>query len=390
MGLRLTALYQICTRSVIRMRRNTIKAGLVRFETYRLSNLYHELTIRYDWFSSTTACWGIFGTSMIEIQTYLHALPIRQNAAADKVEPLSESVYRQEKPDQHFEARDRQGALQARCSIWHEARARPSSIGHYAAATDQAGQNVLEYACQALCRRGACKVVGPMDGTTWRKYRWVTQAGDRPPFFMEPSHPERYPLDWIAVGFKPSAQYFSAWCDDLSHVDPRLDRVRTRLAEAGVIIRSFSIANFTHELAGIHALSLATFADNYLYSPIDLDAFIAMYQPIRDRIVPDLIQLAEHEGRLVGYVFAIPDFAQAMRGQTVDTVIVKTVAVRSGRTYAGMGNLLVEQVHHLAQRMGMIHAIHALMHESNISVRLSGHYAKPFRRYTLFERELKG
>jgi hypothetical protein len=33
--------------------------------------------------------------------------------------------------------------------------------------------------------------------------------------------------------------------------------------------------------------------------------------------------------------------------------------------------------------------IHALMHESNNSLNLSGHYARPFRRYALFARDLK-
>jgi predicted N-acetyltransferase YhbS len=97
---------------------------------------------------------------------------------------------------------------------------------------------------------------------------------------------------------------------------------------------------------------------------------------------------AEHEGRTVGFVFGIPNLAQAQRGQAIDTVVVKTVAVLPGRTYAGLGNVLVAHCQQAARKLGFRRVIHALMHESNNSLNLSGHYAKPFRRYTLYSHPL--
>jgi L-amino acid N-acyltransferase YncA len=73
----------------------------------------------------------------------------------------------------------------------------------------------------------------------------------------------------------------------------------------------------------------------------------------------------------------------------VDTVIVKTVAVLPGRRLAGLGNVLVARCQQAARALGFRRAIHALMHESNNSRNLSAHYAKPFRRYTIFARDLE-
>jgi hypothetical protein len=56
---------------------------------------------------------------------------------------------------------------------------------------------------------------------------------------------------------------------------------------------------------------------------------------------------------------------------------------------AGLGNVLVARCQQAARALGFRRAIHALMHESNNSRNLSAHYAKPFRRYTIFARDLE-
>jgi hypothetical protein len=55
---------------------------------------------------------------------------------------------------------------------------------------------------------------------------------------------------------------------------------------------------------------------------------------------------------------------------------------------AKVGSLLAAAVHTNAYALGYRTAIHALMHVDNRSRRISAHYARPFRRYTLFARSL--
>ena len=71
------------------------------------------------------------------------------------------------------------------------------------------------------------------------------------------------------------------------------------------------------------------------------------------------------------------------------TLVVKTLAVRPDRAYAGLGALLLGHVHRNAAAMGLRRAVHALMHVSNQSRALSGHWrARQIRRYALFARVL--
>ena len=125
------------------------------------------------------------------------------------------------------------------------------------------------------------------------------------------------------------------------------------------------------------------------HSPICRTDFIEQYRPILTLVRPELVLLAEHGERLVGFLFAVPDILQAQRGQPVDTVILKTAAVLPGREYAGLGNLLVARCHAAAAALGFRRAIHALMHESNESLNVSAHYGRSFRGYSLYARLLR-
>lgn len=161
-----------------------------------------------------------------------------------------------------------------------------------------------------------------------------------------------------------------------------------RLRTSGISLRTLSRENFVGDLTRIHDLSLVSFTRNFLYTPLSREAFLAQYLPLKDRIVCDLVLLAERDGEIVGYVFATPDYAQATRSVPVDTVVVKTLAVRPGRSCAGLGAWLLSEIQAAGASLGFKRAIHALMHEANNSGNLSSHYSRVVRRYALLSRRL--
>src|SRR5262245_27839519 len=152
--------------------------------------------------------------------------------------------------------------------------------------------------------------------------------------------------------------------------------------------RTLDTERFEDELRRIHALTLDSFRENFLYSPISVDDFLAAYRPIRPYVRPDLVLLLEQQGRLVGYLFGISDHLQAQRGQGIDTAIIKTMAVHPDLAGHGLGGLLMARFHEVAARLGYRRVIHALMHEDNRSRKLSRHTARTIRRYTLYAKPL--
>src|SRR5262249_46351475 len=157
----------------------------------------------------------------------------------------------------------------------------------------------------------------------------------------EPDNPDEWPQQLTDFGFSPIADYYSAVTTELSANDPRLEVTAERLRESGVTIHTLDPARRDEELSRGHALPLPRLRNHFLYTPISLEDFLAQYAPIRPHIRPELVLLAEKEGELIGFAFCIPDLLQAQRGETVDTLILKTLVVRPDHGGLGLGGLLL-------------------------------------------------
>jgi len=285
------------------------------------------------------------------------------------------------------------GRVLARCSLWTDGTVRLEGepvgvIGHFAAAAgaDTAVRLLLDAATARAHSAGLTRVIGPMDGNTWRRHRFITERGAEPLFFLESDNPDAWPDWWRAAGFTPLASFFSAMATDLARPDDRVPRARARLEAAGLVLRPLRPDRLGEELRKIHALSLESFARNFLYVPIGEEEFVGQYRAVASTVRPEFVQLAELNGELAGFLFAIPDLAQAARGEPVTSLVLKTLAIRPGRQFAGLGAVLNAIVQESAHRAGFRRIIHAYMHEHNSSLNLSAHSARVFRRYTLFAR----
>lgn len=308
----------------------------------------------------------------------------------DSIPGFDAALLSAQQADEHLATEN----AKARCSLWwnHVPTVRGETlgvVGHFQAEQTEPGISVLAAALDTLRQRNCTLVIGPMNGNTWRTYRLVTERGPEPPFFMEPQNPDFYPQIFEAAGFAPLAEYTSSLVTDLSRRDDRAARTLERLRGNGITIRNLDPQIFEADLRRIFEVSVQSFTGNYLYTELSEPAFLAQYIPYRDKIVPDLVFLAEHEGKPVGYLFALPDYAEAMRGGPIHTVIGKTLAVLTGRLCGGLGMVLTGMLHDRAQALGYTRLIHALQHQSNKVRNMSDFFGGVMRRYTLYSRSLR-
>lgn len=302
---------------------------------------------------------------------------------------IAPELLMQHRPDAHW-ALVEGDRLLAHCSLWwRQVPADPADaglIGHYGAVDQAAAETLLSHACGQLAANGCTLAIAPIDGNTWRRYRAVCDRGSEPLFFLEPDNPPEWCEQFQAAGFGAIAHYYSALNSDLAQQDSRLAAIEARFADRAQI-RSLDVDRLEAELDVIYQLSLVSFQHNFLYTPIERAEFLAQYRAIVPYLKPELILMAEQNGQLVGFLFALPNMLEAKCG-SIETAIIKTVAVLPGREFAGLGSLLVARCHAIAQSLGYTRAIHALMHETNRSLNLSRRYAVPMRRYSLFGRSV--
>lgn len=306
--------------------------------------------------------------------------------------PASEDDIARSAPDARWAVVTPGGSAVACCSLWWTtvpplSDERLGIIGHYGSLTPDGAALILGHAIAEMKARGRTLAVGPMDGNTWRRYRFVTDRGPsphEPPFFLEPDNPPEYPRQWAAAGFGPLANYSSARVDTLDVDADRLNATERRLADAGVRVRTMDVGRFEQELRRVYAVAEAGFRENFLYTPISEDEFVAQYAKVASYVKGEMVQIAEDDAGPVGFNFAVPDLSQAKRGEPVDTAIMKTLAVLPAHRGAGLGGLLIFRSYQAAAAMGFRRAIHALMHDANVSQKLNRGHVRTIRRYTLF------
>jgi GNAT superfamily N-acetyltransferase len=311
----------------------------------------------------------------------VRARGIIESAAAARAEGLA--------PGDEVWAESRDDGTNAACAVWWRgtpplAGHRVGLVGHYRAGSEATGAAVLSEACRLLAGRGCTLAVGPMDGSTWHRYRLVTDPGTRPPFFLEPDTPPEWPGHFTAAGFKPLATYYSA-------MTPPLDRLTLPQglpAGAGIVLRPLDLDDYESEMRRLHGLSLACFRENLLFTPIGWAEFAALYRPLRPHLRNGLSWIAESGRATAGFAFGVPDLLQARREGTVDTVILKTLATRPDLRGNGLGHALAARCLRAAMKRGYRHLIFALIREGNPSGRIVARYARPIRSYLLFAREL--
>ena len=298
-----------------------------------------------------------------------------------------------EQADQHFAALDKDQQVRARCSIWWRDTVKVNgsctgAIGHYAATDAAYGEAVLQHACRELKNRRCAIAVGPLDGNTWRSYRFITERGDAKPFFLEPDNPDEWPRHFGNVGFSTLAHYVSEINPDMANRQPQLGSLREKFADLGVQIDPVDVDNPVDDMAGIYRVVCESFKKSFMYTPLDIDDYCSMYEPLLMRVDPRLMLVAKHAGEVVGFILAPPDFLQLSYQHAMDAIVIKTVAVLPRKEYSGLGRVLIVELLKNAIDMGFTTAISALMHTENRSQKISSDCAGPMRAYEVFAKEL--
>ncbi len=263
---------------------------------------------------------------------------------------------------------------------------RIGTIGDFMADDADSAKRLLDGAANHLREQGCHIAVGPMNRNTWQRHRFVVESGGRGPFLLEPRNPPKYPTWWKQAGFSVLSGYSSSVMplDGGEVISPA---VKSRLLRS-LIVRRLDPARYEDELRKIHAVSLKSFSSNFLYTPLEEEEFLAAYRNVRDQVDADLVRIAERDGVSCGFVFGIPDLEAVARGEK-PAIIVKTLAVDPASRCAGLGSLLVDDLHRTAREKGYTEAIHALQHETNTSLKITGrHHGEVIRRYALFSRLL--
>lgn len=282
-------------------------------------------------------------------------------------------------------------------------------LGFFEAHRDyEAVADMLDQAVEWLRDRGIVRVIGPMNGDTWHKYRFNVGPFDRPPFLMEPYNAPHYAELWQRYGFQVLAEYHSKHVPDVEAILPTMKKYYDRTIRQGISYRSFNLKRFDDELRLFYELSCEIFTGNLFYKAISLDEFKEIYFDARTILHENHIWFCQdNHSEYAGFVFSFPDYfaaVQKMNGRRnlwakvkfalnrgkADTLNIKTVGATPAHRGRGLGTALMYKAYKEGFDAGLMKANMCLFHEDNASGRLDGGKGEHLRTYRLYELPVDG
>ncbi|PRD55777.1 hypothetical protein [Sphingobacterium gobiense] len=254
-------------------------------------------------------------------------------------------------------------------------------VGAYEAQeNEEAVHKLFQNIEKRAIEQGVDFLIGPMNGSTWENYRFHDHP-QKPLFFMEMKHEPYYAMQWKSIGFKPLAHYYSAIATVAPRQNEKIDKLKSRLLRDGVIIRGLDKDNYVADLKKLYPFLHDSFKQNFLYSPISESSFLEKYLPLQSVLKPEFVQIAEHEGEIVGVLLGTDD----LFNRAGKTLIIKTLARSPKRLYRGLGLVLVNEFYQKAVAKKYQQIIYALMIDEGDATSLSDQYdGHLLKTYTLY------
>lgn len=182
----------------------------------------------------------------------------------------------------------------------------------------EANRALFEHAMGWARRQGVATCYGPVDFSTYGRYRLRLSAERGAITFQgEPWNPPRYPALLRSCGFEVCQGYVTQIADSAT-LAPACARRRPMLEQ--VRAAGYTLTPMTHEgwlrrLPELHGLIDEMFGDNFAYTPLSLEDFSKACGPdfIRKADPQYSTMCLAPDGALVGFFLVVPHYGALLR-----------------------------------------------------------------------------
>jgi len=189
-------------------------------------------------------------------------------------------------------------------------------FGFFDVVNDQDITNLLlQEVQQWLKAKGADTVIGPVNPSTNEPCGLLIGGFDSPPVAMMTYNKPYYLSLLEAGGFHKNVDLL-AYDLPTTQVDKRTvqlkDTLLRRLKNNGITIRNINLKNFKSEAEKMQEVYNNAWAENTGFVPMTDKEFKYLAKDLKMILDKDFCQLAEHNGKVVGFALAIPDINQVL------------------------------------------------------------------------------
>jgi len=220
------------------------------------------------------------------------------------------------------------------------------------------------------------KISGPINGSIWHQYRWVSRTDNTPWFRSELiCEPYYYNLIKNHDGLQ-ERQYYSAYRKQFNN----LIQV-TQQAYDDAVSDGYSVIDTT-DLDDILfnrlvEIAKSVFSNNWNYEDLSDSEILNLFSDNDPKNDLSQIYLLKKESTIIGYCTVFTENSS--------TLVVKTIAILPQFQNKGLGNAFIHKIHVDAQDLGVQKLIYALIYNENNIKHLPQDDAVIFRHYSAFE-----
>ena len=191
-------------------------------------------------------------------------------------------------------------------------------FGFFESIPDQAVASALLDAAAQWCRERNHDVVrGPASFSVNDECGLLVDGFESPPALMMPHNPPYYIELLERAGFTKAKDlwvYQGGSEEQYVPVPERLARGTELIRQRqGITLRSLDLKNFQHEVERIKELYNAAWEKNWGFVPMtehEIDHLAAQFRPV---VIPEMVPMAEKDGKLIGFGIALPDLNVVFR-----------------------------------------------------------------------------
>ncbi len=247
-------------------------------------------------------------------------------------------------------------------------------FGHFEALDIESGVSILQHLHRKIkSEYNHGTIIGPMNGNSWFNYRIALSNFDLL-FKYDVTNPAYYFEIFEKSGYKVAHHYFTNLQTNVELIQQNM------MSDYSIVF--FNQEELNHRIIEIYHITMDAFKYAPFFIPIPFSVFEIQFksqlQLIDLRVSPFVIN-SMNELCAYSYCYLI---------NNGDSMVVKTIARKQGRQYAGLGRLLSNAITTKAIEVKVNAIIHAFMHVENSSKSLSERYkGVTLKQYGLYQCE---
>ena len=271
-------------------------------------------------------------------------------------------------------------------------------------------RDLLDAAAAWLKERDIEIMRGPMNPSVNDECGFLLEGFDSPPMIMMTYTPAYY-LEHMEQCGLVKAKDLYAYISVIADVSAggRLERMSSAIKKRspGLVIRPAEMKNFSKELEAVKDIYNSAWSNNWGFVPMTDEEIESMAKRLKPLIVPELLIMAEIDGRPAAFYMAVPDYNQVLKrmngklgpvemikflwySRRISDIRVLTMGVKEEYRKKGIEALLYLESFKAATRKGYKRAEMSWILEDNTLMQKGCEFmgGTLYKKYRIFEKKI--